>query len=586
MLSKDQIRILHLLPPAQNDVESPVVCEISVASRSDNPDYEALSYAWDDRAPLTIQVSGSEVKVTPRLYNALRQLRLRDRVRNLWIDQLCINQWDLEEKALQVQLMRSTYTRCSRCLVWLGMPPAGVTAADAQNAFDIIRYLAAVSSAEVMQSVPLPSALADDRPAFDRAMKALRAVAHGHNPWWNRVWTVQEVALPDEVLLVFGNATLPWDIIVTAIHTWTIRGIPWRLGQWLSKEQRHYLSELMVHSIWVNVAKKRYDNPLETLNRWRFRLATDLRDKAFALFGLFPAGSLPRSEECRYDIPIADVFSCMTVEMIVNERGLRPLVGNPRLEAYKATPGIPRWAIDLSAWPDHDLDWFYQCYGYDVYDADKGLEPLDVDAVSACVSEKTLKLKGVRIGSVKCVQEGIRGFRRGWSEDISLKETMQKWLDTVEGKVTAAVVPDPYPAGYSRLEAFARLMLGDVIRDGNQVPEDREVDKYFPNVWALMDSRDVDSDVHLTVHGMLANQALVITQTGLIGSALIDTELGDEVWVFRGGKVPFTLRPRDSGNGAEYDFVGKCYIQGIMQGEAFANNSSSQTISEQTVIIH
>ncbi|KAI0553645.1 heterokaryon incompatibility protein-domain-containing protein [Xylaria curta] len=586
MFRKNQIRILHLLPPTQNDVESPVVCEISVASRSDNPDYEALSYAWDDRAPLTIQLSGSEVKVTPRLYNALRQLRLRDRVRNLWVDQLCINQWDLDEKALQVQLMRSTYTRCSRCLVWLGMPPAGVTAADAKNAFDIIRYLAAVSSADAMESLPLPPALADNRPAFDRAMNALRAVVHGHNPWWNRVWTVQEAALPDEVLLLFGNMTITWDIIMAAVNTWTRRGIPWRLGQWLSKEHHRYLSELMVHSVWVNVAKERYDNPLETVNRWRFRLATDLRDKAFALFGLFPAGSLPRSEECRYDIPVADVFSCMTVEMIVNEKGLRPLVGNPRLEAYKATPGIPRWAIDLSGWPDHDLDWFYQCYGYDVYDADKGLEPIDLDAVSLCVSEKTLKLKGVRIGSVKCVQEGIRGFRRGWSEDISLKETMQKWLDTVEGKVTAAVVPDPYPAGYSRSEAFTRLMLGDVIRDRNQVPEDREVDEHFADVRALMDSQDVDSDVHLTVFGMLANQALVITQTGLIGSALIDTQLEDEIWIFRGGKVPFTLRPRDSENGAEYDFVGKCYIQGIMQGEAFANNSPSQTISEQTVIIH
>ncbi|KAI1750901.1 heterokaryon incompatibility protein-domain-containing protein [Xylaria castorea] len=589
MLSKDQIRILHLMPPGQNDVESPIICEVSVASRSDNPDYEALSYAWDDRAPFTIQVSGSEVKVTPRLYNALRQLRLRDRTRNLWIDQLCINQWDLEEKALQVQLMRSTYTRCSRCLVWLGMPPVGTTAADAKNAFDIVRYLAAAWPANDMNSMPLPPAVADDRAAFNRAMGALRAVVHGHNPWWNRVWTVQEAAIPDEVFLLFGNVILPWDIITAAINTWTTKGTPWPLRQWLSREQDNSLAELMVHSVWVNVAKRRYDNPLEAINRWRFRLATDLRDKAFGLFGLFPAGSLPRTEECRYDIPIADVFSCMTVEMIVNEKGLRPLAGNPRLEAYKATPGIPRWAMDLSAYPDHDLDWFYQCYGYDVYNADRGLEPLDLEAVSACVSEKTLKLKGVRIGSVKCVQEGLRRFRTGWNEDIPLKETMQKWLDTVEGKVSnlAAVVPDPYPAGYPRSEAFARLMLGDVVRDRNQVPEDREVDEHFADVWALMNSQTVDSDVHLTVHGMLANQALIITQTGLIGSALIDTELGDEIWVFGGGKVPFTLRPRDnSEHSAEYDFVGKCYIQGIMQGEAFANNSSSQKPSEQIVVIH
>ncbi|KAH8165207.1 hypothetical protein CIB48_g3053 [Xylaria polymorpha] len=576
------------MPPAQNNVESPIVCQVSVTSRSDNPDYEALSYVWDDHAPFTIQVSGSEVKVTTRLYNALRQLRLHDRTRNLWVDQLCIDQWNLEEKAQQVQLMRSTYTSCSRCLVWLGMPPVGITAADIQNAFDLVRYLAAASQANDMNNTPLPSAVADDRPAFNRAMDALGIVVHGHHPWWNRVWTVQEAALPDKVYLLLGNVTFPWNIITGATNTWVTKGVPRPLGQWLSNEHQHYFEELMVHTIWINVAKRRYDNPLETINRWRFRLAKDPRDKAYGLFGLFSAGSLPRTEECRYDIPVADVFSCMTVEMIVNEKGLRPLVGNPRLEASKATPGIPRWAMDISAWPDHDLDWFYQCYGYAVYNADKGLEPLDLDAVSACVSEKTLKLKGVRIGSVKWIQEGIRRFRSGWNENISIKETMQKWLDTVEGKVSnlAPVVPDPYPAGYSRSEAFTRLMLGDAVRDRNQVPEDHAVDQYFADVRALMDSQTSNTNVHLTVYGMLANQALIITQTGMIGSALIDTELGDEIWVFGGGKVPFTLRPRNNDHGAEYDFVGKCYIQGMMQGEAFANNTGSQSFCEQTVVIY
>ncbi|KAI1276384.1 heterokaryon incompatibility protein-domain-containing protein [Xylaria sp. FL0933] len=588
MLSKDEIRILHLMPPVQNDDNSPIVCEISVAARSDNPDYEALSYAWDDRPPLPIQLSGSEVKVTPRLYNALQQLRLPDRPRNLWVDQLCIEQWNLEEKAQQVQLMRSTYTGCSRCLVWLGMPPAGITNADAQNAFDIVRYLAAALTAVDKDIMPLPSAVADDRSAFNRAMEALRATVHGHNPWWNRVWTVQEAALPDEVHILFGKETLPWDIIATANRTWTHKGIPRPLSRLLSSEQYHYIGSLMVHSIWVNVTKQRYDNALETINRWRFRLATDPRDKAFGLFGLFDAGSLPRTEECRYDIPIADVFSCMTVEIIVNERGLRPLAGNPRLEAYQATPGIPRWAVDLSAEPEFGLDWFYQCYGYDIYNADEGLEPLDLDVISACVSEKTLKLKGVRVGSVKCIREGHLHFRSGCNEDIPLEETLRKWLDTVEGRVgdSAAVVPDPYPTGYSRSEAFVRLMLGDLVRDNNQVPQDREVEEWFPEVWALMDSQTVDSDVHLTVHGMLANQTLIITETGLIGSALNDTELEDEVWIFRGGKVPFTLRPRGGEHSAEYDFVGKCYVQGIMQGEAFANNGSSQKPAEHTVVIY
>ncbi|KAI1179978.1 heterokaryon incompatibility protein-domain-containing protein [Nemania sp. FL0916] len=588
MLSKDQIRILHLLPPAQNDAESPVVCEISVASRSDNPDYEALSYVWDNHAPFSLQVSGSEVKVTPGLYSALRHLRLPDRIRNLWVDQLSIEQWNLEEKAQQVQLMRSTYTRCSQCVVWLGMPPVGTSDADAKNAFDLVLYLANGMKFDDINSMPLPSAVADDRQAFDRAMEVLRAVAHKHNPWWDRVWTVQEAALPDKVVIQMGHTTLPWSTVAEACTAWIKRGIAWPLRRRLSNEYQSYWDEFIVHSIWINVAKRRWDNALETLNRWRFRSSTDPRDKAFALFGLIPPGSLPRTEECRYDIPLADVFSCMSVEMIINEKGLRPLISRPRLEAYKAIPGMPRWALDLSACADYDRDWFYEIYGYDVYNADKGLEPLDLDVVSTCVSEKTLKLKGTCIGTVKWVEEGMRRFRTGWNKDVSINEAIQKWYDTIEGKVSteAPAVPDPYPAGYSRSEAFTRLMLGDTLRDGNQVPEDCAVEDYFADVWALMNSQTVDERVHLTVYGMMHNSALVITETGLIGSAHIDTKVGDEIWVFGGGKVPFSLQPRNSDHSVEYDFVGRCYVQGIMQGEASASNSPSRKRRDQTVIIY
>ncbi|KAI1366211.1 heterokaryon incompatibility protein-domain-containing protein [Xylaria arbuscula] len=484
--------------------------------------------------------------------------------------------------------MGDTYTRCTRCLVWLGMPPADVTATDAENAFDIIRYLAAAGQADDMDSIPLPSAIANDLQAFNRAINALHAVVHPRNPWWKRVWTVQEAALPGEVHLHFGKATLPWDIVMAAVRTWTEKGSPQLLEQRLPYERLDYINALVVHSVWINVARARYDNPLEAMIRWRFRLATDVRDKAFGLFGLLPSGCLPRTEECRYDIPRADVLSCMTVEVILSEGGLRALAANPRLEAYKATPGIPRWAIDLSAFPDHDLDWYYQCYGYDAYNADDGLDPLDLDVVSTCVSEKTLKLKGIRIGSVKCVEEGIRRFRNGSnSAPIALGETIQKWFDRVEGKANKSevVVPDPYPAGYPRSEAFARLMLGDAIRNYNQVPLNEAVNEYFTDVWTLMNSREVAPNIHLTVLGMLSNQALIVTETGLIGSALIDTELGDEVWVFGGGKVPFTLRPRDNDHSTEYNFVGKCYVQGIMQGEAFANDGYLQKQAEQTIVI-
>ena len=40
--------------------------------------------------------------------------------RTLWIDAICINQADIEERGYQVQLMGNIYRECKRALIWLG----------------------------------------------------------------------------------------------------------------------------------------------------------------------------------------------------------------------------------------------------------------------------------------------------------------------------------------------------------------------------------------------------------------------------------------------------------------------------------
>lgn len=48
--------------------------------------------------------------------------RLRDPVleRVIWIDAICINQGDTEEKSRQVQVMSMVYAKAIRVVVWLG----------------------------------------------------------------------------------------------------------------------------------------------------------------------------------------------------------------------------------------------------------------------------------------------------------------------------------------------------------------------------------------------------------------------------------------------------------------------------------
>lgn len=66
----------------------------------ETPEYEALSYVWGPTSPAERMVlDGKEINITPNLASALRQLRWPSSKRLLWVDALCINQGDLEEKA-------------------------------------------------------------------------------------------------------------------------------------------------------------------------------------------------------------------------------------------------------------------------------------------------------------------------------------------------------------------------------------------------------------------------------------------------------------------------------------------------------
>lgn len=58
---------------------------------------------------------------------------------------------------------------------------------------------------------------------------------------------------------------------------------------------------------------------------------------------------------------------------------------------------------------------------------------------------------------------------------------------------------------------------------------------------------------------------MVKTQSGLIGMATGDVEVGDSVALFEGGKVPLVVREKDQ----DYILVGDCYLHGIMDGRAW-----------------
>jgi hypothetical protein len=92
----------------------------------DNPVYQALSYTWGDpNRVCTIILNGQKISVGTNLEEALQYFYSISYLGLLWVDAICINQNDNDEKNWQVQQMRDIYAQAEFVIAWLGAASDG-----------------------------------------------------------------------------------------------------------------------------------------------------------------------------------------------------------------------------------------------------------------------------------------------------------------------------------------------------------------------------------------------------------------------------------------------------------------------------
>jgi len=102
-VAEKQIRVVTVYPGHLGQM---IRCGFQTVSLNDEPDYEALSYVWGlEQHRLYIELNLTQTSVTRNLHAALNRLRHPDEPRRLWVDAICINQADNEERGQQVALM-------------------------------------------------------------------------------------------------------------------------------------------------------------------------------------------------------------------------------------------------------------------------------------------------------------------------------------------------------------------------------------------------------------------------------------------------------------------------------------------------
>jgi hypothetical protein len=85
------------------------------------PKHTALSYTWGDvKRTRHILVNNKLITVTGSLEVALRHLQKERDTLTLWVNAICINQEDKDEKAEQVLQIMEIYQNATQVVIWLG----------------------------------------------------------------------------------------------------------------------------------------------------------------------------------------------------------------------------------------------------------------------------------------------------------------------------------------------------------------------------------------------------------------------------------------------------------------------------------
>lgn len=116
-----EFRLLDVQPAEPWDTL--VKCTLRHANFNDErlPKYESISYVWGDAQELdTLVIDGKQYQFSANSVAALRRTRHPSVIRTVWIDAVCIDQKNLDERAQQVALMGELYRNSVGNLVCFG----------------------------------------------------------------------------------------------------------------------------------------------------------------------------------------------------------------------------------------------------------------------------------------------------------------------------------------------------------------------------------------------------------------------------------------------------------------------------------
>jgi hypothetical protein len=556
--------------------------EIHTYPRTAALEYDAVSYTWgDDESAVSVPCNGLSLKIRTNLFRALpfiHESRPEPRTRPLWVDAICLNQGDPDEKAIHVPQMNEVYENASRTLVWLGEADKSSDLA-LDNIESLTQKLWSVkdpASLSIMQRITnydLPL-LDDDK---WKAIKLLQ-----QRLWFYRLWTFQEIILSKEIVILCGRKSTSWNAL-SDLHEAAIQAM---LSTMVKPEADPKTPYKSYHSAigHVNTLRKiREGGMAMTLPMLLlysvYREYTVPVDRVWALLGLLNKGyrQLIRDAELvDYKIPISkyhEVFlgvvkfhikhdTAMAMQLI--EDNLRtahnPLLPSWCPDWHTNKGGIPL-ARDPEALAGIPGGKFYRIEPFMKYNEDSSLElcGLTVDVIERVT---------VSAGEDMLDLESYPWLTQCWE---IIKSTPFVPYDVYPASAVIPAVPATFPGDVPINEQRQRYMRME------------ELLKYvlFPPGTPL----DTSARTILKCNG----RKFFRTKAGRLGIGPADLKENDILCSMYGARTIWALRPRNPPENArgqeaselsrqdtedqEFELLGSAYTPSLFKGEAWVGTS-------------
>lgn len=574
------IRVLILQPGEDGEM---VRCSLKEMDLDSKPQYEALSYCWGESSDgRVILCQGLRMTVTENLYSALIRLRKIEGSRSLWVDAICINQEDTDERTQQVQLMGQIYRQCEQCLVWLG-PHNDVDGLAYELLHRIQDFVQAERPTRDTTSL-LPGKLRSKHATTPGQWIALSGLFA--RPWFERIWTLQEIVLPHRALMIWGKFSFDAGDFYIAVEFINQN----QLESHLLGTAGGYLQSLRVAELRRQYHAHTTEMDLmDLLQDSRDRDATDVRDKVFGILGLCP-GESAWASELGYRDTAEEIYIHVATYILNFSSNPARLLSACTFDSAssKGVKDLPSWVPDWtqrigreSCIKDFEAMQAFRAGGSNLF------RP----TISTLANGfKALQVRGKILSFLHSFVERHSPkfedeFKFKHRPDMSTCERIGDWYMYIalgwffeclsDGDVDVTIERFFFRKCWELMRGrHDKAALLDTLACSITHPSEREHFMKYEPVAESYNGHDHQVQMRdrarsAFLHGLdswTRVRKFCVTNNGQIGWVPILAEPSDVICAIEGVALPYVLRREP--DGGSYTVIGHCYIYGIMQGES------------------